>query len=161
MSTLIFVIISSRQFRNIQFFLIRHHILHRTNMPTQQQPAINKNNRSSSIKSWAAWGSAQPRIPVYAIQTQALLEECCGFFFQNAIFFLWTQEKWINSIDQRVVVMSAHTCAAACRPCPFQHGCRHSSAHIHLHSEITQSKVFPRMNQLLHSRDIHWNLCYP
>ena len=50
MSTWICVIISNGGLTNFQFFLIRHHILHGTDVPTQQPPAINKNNRSSSKK---------------------------------------------------------------------------------------------------------------
>lgn len=50
MSTLIFVIISNGGLSDFQCFLIKHQILPRMDMPTQQQPAINKNNRSSSKK---------------------------------------------------------------------------------------------------------------
>lgn len=59
----------------------------RTNMPTQQPRAINKNNRSSreTVRLLSVWHS-QEFPSVYAIQSQASSEECSGFSFFRILF---------------------------------------------------------------------------
>ena len=174
MSTWICVIISNGGLTNFQFFLIRHHILHGTDVPTQQPPAINKNNRSSSKKKKKkiSRGSARPTASICLCYTDMGIAGGMLWLLSECRLFPLTQWKGITATDQEMAAvvaavvygwsLPAHTCPASrMPPCPFQHGRRHRSTHAHLHNEITRSKVSLWMNQRLHSRgNRRKNLCY-